>query len=247
MKKKVFIFGAFIFLGAILFTGCGSSPKVHDKTVPLEQSSTINLNQCLLIGMDGNDVRYGNQLKMVPVIIPAGRHTLKFYASNESVGYNTVRTTFNEVSVTYTFIPGRTYKVQFVGSDLNIADITPGVTDGLLTINGLEAFNGQYIFFAGGADKTVVGSRERVKADFRGTKIENGVAEIPVFNFYGYEAFSGNNRVSNVTFYIGTEEIFKFLVVIRDRPYTDGRIFTQPQIQFIEGKASINFRDLTPR
>jgi len=101
MKKNGF-FTAFVLLATLVIGSCNSAPKVYDKSVPLEQSSTLEIGNCFVKSFSGESTLWSGT-----VIIPAGQHTLVLHNS-ETMG---TTTEYGEVSMTYEFLPGHTYAV----------------------------------------------------------------------------------------------------------------------------------------
>ncbi|MDR2922913.1 MAG: hypothetical protein LBU85_06195 [Treponema sp.] len=117
---------------AIAFTGCSSAPsapKVFDKTVPLEQSSTIQFQGCSIVRFDGKENYLSpmwsahNSLGIKQVIIPAGTHVLSIYA--ESAGGSTIYQ-WESVPMSYEFLPGHTYAI---GVQRSYSDFTALIID----------------------------------------------------------------------------------------------------------------------
>jgi len=93
---------------AIAFIGCSSAPTVFDKSVPLEQSSTLRIMACNVREFDGEftggGIAWGVMIGEKQMIIPAGRHTLTLLSRSgrwEST-----------ITMTHDFIPGHTYTVS---------------------------------------------------------------------------------------------------------------------------------------
>jgi len=245
-----------IIVTAFAVSGCVST-KVYDKSVLIEETAEIVVPMSVYItSINGERNRKFKtpNLGSLNLRIPAGQHNFVFHISHATqtrVFYAT------DLRITYNFLAGHKYAVStdpllytFPSSlKIVITDITPGITDGILTVTGLDKYNGKYILFTGGQDKIVIGSRERQSDRLYGTIIENGIANIPVFNNYmsGYGPFTGNKTVRNLEFFIGNNEVFPFMVVIRGRPYTDGNQYIFNLIEFIDGKATIEFSTLRPK
>ena len=100
-----------------IFAGCSTGPIVYDKSVPLEQSSTLKL---LNVGVDSFNEKnfvwvWGDPNMPRPmmdkhvhfVIIPSGTHTL---ALRQSWHIGDVITSYT-VTMTHDFLPGLTYVV----------------------------------------------------------------------------------------------------------------------------------------
>jgi len=94
---------------AIALAGCSSGPNVYDKSVPIEQSSTIKIIWCFVTQFDG--VKTGSAwwaaMNTKQVIIPAGTHTLKLFNKQEGFGTSS----WGEVDIKFDFTPGNTYLV----------------------------------------------------------------------------------------------------------------------------------------
>jgi len=109
MKKcQKLILGVCLVIGlAIVFTGCGSAPTIFDKSVPLEQSSTIIINNYTYVSanINGKPVEWiTTSFNKKEVVIPAGEHYFR-------IGTDTSRLE-GIVSVTHNFLPGHIYFVK---------------------------------------------------------------------------------------------------------------------------------------
>jgi len=260
MKKITFSFLLAVSV-SLLAVSC-STTKVFDKSIPVEETAEIEImNSIYLITFNGENVskKYKTpNLGTLKLRIPAGQHNLSFnifYSDTKNV----IRA--NDLRVRYNFKPGHNYIVRsdppflLVRSgglvSIDIVDLSEGITDGLLTINGLDEFNGKYIAFSGQLSQYtfLMGSKgKQGLANDIGILIENGTAEIPVFSndmtaslSTVYGPFSGNATITNVIFYIGDEELFNRRSISRSKQYTINRLM------FIDAKTSINFSDLTPK
>ena len=102
MKKKC-LFIVSVLVMALVVAGCYSTPMVYDSSVPLEESSTLEIGNGTVTGFNGKNTFWDTKA----VIIPAGTHTLTIRNSEErgtSIEYG-------QVTMTYTFLPGHTYAV----------------------------------------------------------------------------------------------------------------------------------------
>jgi hypothetical protein len=129
MKKRLGIIS--VLLVAVLIAGCGSTPKatVYDKSVPLEQSSTIIISYpCSVIEFNGKSTAlspswqaHNGGTKLM--VIPAGTHTLVLYAetivSNRKMMYSS-EPIINE------FLPGHTYLTM---SEARVSDASFQIID----------------------------------------------------------------------------------------------------------------------
>ena len=100
MRKKIIIIS--VLLLVLLEIGCSSSPKIIDKSVPMEKSCTLNITSCYVEGLGGD-----NELGSKTVIIPAGTRTLNVIAIRKIDG-NSFKFTG---SITFEFQPMRKYVV----------------------------------------------------------------------------------------------------------------------------------------
>jgi hypothetical protein len=101
MMKKNKLSLVALFLVVLFITGCSSGPKVFDKTVPLEESSTLVVNRYLSVEINGVGDVTTSMFNTAEVIIPAGKKALKVITDNGKwVG--TVTTEFD-------FLPGHKY------------------------------------------------------------------------------------------------------------------------------------------
>jgi len=131
MKKcQKLILGLCLAIGlAIAFTGCSSAPTVFDKSVPLEQSSTIRINSYTYVSgnINGTPVEWvTSSFNQKQVIIPAGEHTFRIGTDdNRRQGL---------VSVTNNFLPGHTYFViaSIIGDKIYGAIIDQGDLNSVL-------------------------------------------------------------------------------------------------------------------
>ena len=259
--KKLKLFFALMVVVSLLANSC-STTKAYDKSIPVEETCEIEImNSIYLKTFDGRDVSgkfKTPNLGTLKLIIPAGNHGLTFdifYSDTINVikAYGLV--------INYNFIAGHKYIVRsdppFIllrSGDkvrIDIVDLTQGVTDGLLTINGLEEFNGKYISFSGQVGKYsfLMGSKGKkgISNDI-GVQIENGRAEIPVYYWdttatmgVAYGPFSGDASASNINIYIGDEELFNRKSIKKSRQ------FTINEMLFIDAKAIVNLSDLTSK
>jgi hypothetical protein len=113
MKKRIGTIS--VLLVALLIAGCSSTPKttIYDKSVPLEQSSTLIISAgCSVIEFDGKSTQFStewqahNSLNAKRMIIPAGTHTLKLYAE---VVYSGARHMISSELITREFLPEHSY------------------------------------------------------------------------------------------------------------------------------------------
>jgi hypothetical protein len=115
MKKNLSIVS--VLLIALVIIGCSSGPKVYDKSVSMEQSSTLIIHDCGIFKFNGEntniDWKAGGALPTRQVIIPAGSHELLLSnIENEYDGLGRVsRYKVHELPVSYKFLPGHTYLV----------------------------------------------------------------------------------------------------------------------------------------
>jgi hypothetical protein len=105
----------------LVVVGCSSGPKVYDPSIPLEQSSTLELG-CNVKGFNGGKVLW---MSGKTVIIPAGTHTLIVHNSESAPMGTSV--TYGEVPMeAFTFIAGHTYLIQ---APITGRTITGKITD----------------------------------------------------------------------------------------------------------------------
>jgi len=96
---------------AIAFTGCSSAPTVYDKSIPLEQSSTlIILNGTITMFNDNNVIWSGfNGFSWgQKFIIPSGTHEFRLEFTQGSV---TGRVMKGETTMKHIFLPGHSYNI----------------------------------------------------------------------------------------------------------------------------------------
>ena len=115
MKKRVFVIGVISTMLIIGFSlvGCATA-KVYDKSVPLEQSSVIKINECFVREFNGNktDSKWWAAFGTKTLQIPAGKHTLEIFNKVERREGGRIINESGNINVTYTFIPGRTYLIS---------------------------------------------------------------------------------------------------------------------------------------
>ena len=129
MKKKC-LFIVSVLVAALAVAGCGSAPKVYDKSVPMEQSSTLILNNDVGI-IKFNDEKVA---LMGTIIIPADSHYwILRYKDRKDDGLRITGVTQYDISMTYTFLPEHTYHVTATASGGNatgqVTDVTRFATD----------------------------------------------------------------------------------------------------------------------
>jgi len=112
MKKKIVIIS--MVLATLLIAGCSSAPKVYDKSVPLEQSSTLVLYNTTVMNFDDKFVGItpswmAHNGGTKEIIIPAGTHTLSIYAEYPGSVGRLQQVQYKPIS--YEFLPGRTYVI----------------------------------------------------------------------------------------------------------------------------------------
>jgi hypothetical protein len=118
MKRRIAIIPVLL-LAALVVAGCVGAPKVYDKSVPPEQSSTIRINNgtTRITSFDGKSVKWGAGFTQQQMVIPAGKHSLSVYIEYQrSTGSNTVTTSYGTVTVENDFLPGHTY---FIGAAMS--------------------------------------------------------------------------------------------------------------------------------
>jgi outer membrane murein-binding lipoprotein Lpp len=113
MKKKR-ILTVSVVVVALLLAGCSSEPKVYDKTVPMEQSSTLIQTDTGIIKFNEKKVAW-----MKSTIIPAGTHNfvLRFKDSKFDSTGQIVGLTQYDILMSYTFIAGHSYTITASASD----------------------------------------------------------------------------------------------------------------------------------
>ena len=270
MNKNKVCIGVIMLIVALLIFGCSTTKiRVYDKSVPIRETAELvlfpgdHLTSVNGVRFRGNSRGGGlfSTLKKLIIKLPAGQHDLVFHVSYETVLGNRVTShTASDLRITYNFEAGRRYMASTSTASrnhvtINISDITPEITDGLLTVTGLDDYNGKYISFS--HQGATAGYREKKKNQLFGVKIENGIAEIPVFTWH-FDGQYGNFSLTvegdrNVivqsglqsNFYISDEEIFDYRLVIRGRQIPNGNKYVSPyQITWVNGKGSIDFTEL---
>jgi len=129
MKNKLFLMGILVMVLAfsVGFIGCSSSPTVYDKSVPLDQSSTIRINNAGQINnFNGervfwNSTDFGQKM----VTIPAGKHTFGGWFVVYLPGGSQLNISFSNAE--YDFLPGHTYFIfgcNLRGAAVNVIDET---------------------------------------------------------------------------------------------------------------------------
>jgi hypothetical protein len=137
----IIVFGVFIVLGLACYTAPG--PRYFDKSIPMEQSSTLILDGASGEGWNGwplrlskfDDNSFHTGIDEITIFIPAGRHTLKgFQVTNINTGGmvtsdssprgdgTVTRTTsqgfsqkiIHDIGGTFDFEPGKIYKVSTI-------------------------------------------------------------------------------------------------------------------------------------
>jgi hypothetical protein len=101
MKKKWGLIVS-VLMTPLLIASCATA-KVYDKSVPLEQSSTLMLANVIINEFNGKKVLWMDR----SMIIPADTHSLRL-ANSENRGTSTE---YGMVSMSYTFLAGHTYLV----------------------------------------------------------------------------------------------------------------------------------------
>jgi hypothetical protein len=144
MKKGFTVFS--VILTVLLISGCSSAPTVYDKSVPLEQSSTLILVSCTVMDFDGkflvldSNWRGHNSLGPKQIIIPSGTHTFSVYAEY-SQSSRILQVQYKPFTIE--FFPGHTYAVQKNSSTsdegVRITDITELLKEFVPNSSGSDA------------------------------------------------------------------------------------------------------------
>jgi len=135
-----------VVLAALLTAACTGAPKIYDKSVPLEQSSTLILMSCTVMDFDGKflalnpDWRGHNSLSPKQIIIPAGTHTFSIYAEYSQAS-RILQVQYEPFRID--FLPGHTYAVQkkSLTSDngVSITDVTELLKEFVQNSRGSDA------------------------------------------------------------------------------------------------------------
>jgi len=181
MKKcQKLILGVCLAIGlAIAFTGCGSAPVVFDKSVPLEQSSTIRINNYTYVSanINGKPVEWiTSSFNQKQVIIPAGEHTFR-------IGTDTNRRQ-GLVLVTKNFLPGHTYFViaSILGSKVYGAIIDEAEFNSALvpdsTSPDASPIEGKWNYTDGKNTNEFIFAKDTFVRSFNGTPMFKGFFQI---------------------------------------------------------------------
>ena len=260
MKKKLFLFSV-LFCG--IFAVGYAAPRVvdFDPTVPAEETFELWITSGLtLISINDKAVSFKDG---VIVRIPAGiagERKLIFdveWKQLKKACYANKIPLLEEYD--FKFEAGQRYTVKTVplinalkeGDIVRIKaiNLSNPTTKGLLTINGLDEFNGKYISLLAqiaGFDFIAGSKGWQEKCDI-GVLIENGKAEIPLFLYnsfssgllFGpsgmsqriYESFNGNVELKMVNILIGDEELLK-----------KTKRYVLKNFQIKSGQATINYK-----
>jgi hypothetical protein len=125
MKKKWLLIVS-VLVATLAVTSCGSAPKVYDKTVPLEQSSTLILND------DVGIIKFNEEKAalMGTIIIPADSHSwILRFKDRKYDGAVVTGVTQYDISMSYTFLPEHTYHVTATANGGQVTDVTKFTTD----------------------------------------------------------------------------------------------------------------------
>jgi len=107
--KKIFLI--VVFLTILLIFGCAASPKIYNKSVPIEQSSTIRIFNCNVRQFNGTNVLWGKMTGEKQLVIPAGTHSLElFYQFEDNLSKKLVS---QSCTIEYQFVPGHVYVVTY--------------------------------------------------------------------------------------------------------------------------------------
>ena len=105
--KKIILSIISALLASLVITGCATI--MYDKSIPLEESSTIRINYDHTVNkFDEKSVSWGSgTLNKQLVVIPAGLHNLTIHVTRSKDGYRYE----GNVGITYDFLPSHTYFV----------------------------------------------------------------------------------------------------------------------------------------
>jgi len=258
--KKILWITTTIFVVFMLFGAC-TSTKIYDKSVPLNETCKLTITNSIYVrSFDGKKWKWLTpDLGVLEVTIPSGRHIIEaniIYSGQ--IGNKNVSINSSIMSIAYEFKAGYEYSLisnpglfelingsSLVG--LVIVDMTSdSSTEGLLTITGLEKFNGKYALTEGklSGNDIIYGGSGKKGALFLATKIENGKVELPIWYIprysVGLKSYNQSQTVKDFTLLIRDKEIAGF--------FSAGNPFiTEKSVEFVEGKAEIDFKEFSPK